>query len=157
MSRKTLSVKAEATPSPGGEKAWSVTGARLENLKAMAREKRRHPTEARALLWERLGSARFGAFKFRQQALVGSTLVDFACPSRWLVVEISEAGANPELDALQDRKLTDVGIRVLRFAEDAVLADADGVADAIEAELNKPFDRRAARSGAGRGAGRYEG
>jgi hypothetical protein len=33
------------------------------------------------------------------------------------VVQISPEGANADLDAVQDKKLADIGIRVLRFAE----------------------------------------
>ena len=51
-------------------------------------------------------------------------------------------------------KLTDVGVRVLRFAEADVLADLEIVVRAITAEVNKPFDKRAARRQA---APRFEG
>ena len=38
-------------------------------------------------------------------AIVGSTLVDFACPSRWLVVVLSPEGLAAEVEVLQDKKL----------------------------------------------------
>ena len=47
-----------------------------------------------------------------------------------------------ELAALQDKKLADVGVRVLRFSDEQVLEDGDAVVAATLAELQKPFDRR---------------
>ena len=61
------------------------------------------------------------------------------------MVEVN-GDANAEVSAIQDRKLADVGIRVLRFTDDQVLNDNEPVVAAILAELNKPFDRRAERA-----------
>ncbi len=121
--------------------AWNVSETRRARLKDMARAMRREPTEAEKALWARLGGQKVGGFKFHRQVVIGSTVVDFACPARWLVVEIS-GDITDELAALQDRKLADVGIRVLRFSEAQVLDDGDAVVAAVLAELQKPFDRR---------------
>ncbi|MCJ2179858.1 endonuclease domain-containing protein [Novosphingobium album (ex Hu et al. 2023)] len=145
--RKTLGVSKTATPKADARATFNVTGARLETLKERAREQRRHPTEAQKALWEELSGSKLGGVKFMRQTVVGSTVVDFSCPSRWIVISLSPEGANPEVDALQDKKLTDVGIRVLRFSEAEVLADADTVVRAINTAVNQPFDKRAARRG----------
>ena len=118
-----------------------MSEARRERLKEMARAMRREPTEAEKVLWARLGGQKLGGFKFHRQVVIGSTVVDFACPARWLVVEISGA-TNAELAALQDQKLADVGIRVLRFSDEQVLTDGDAVVAAVLAALQRPFDRR---------------
>ena len=125
--------------------AWNVSETRRERLKEMARAMRREPTEAEKALWARLAGQKLGGFKFHRQVVIGSTIVDFACPARWLVVEIS-GEANAEVSAIQDKKLADVGIRVLRFADEQVLGDSEPVVAAILAELQKPFDRRAERA-----------
>jgi len=143
--RKTLGVSLSDTPRGDPKAGFAATGVRLEKLKERARDQRRSPTPAQAALWAQLDSSRLGGFKFNRQAIVGSTLVDFACPSRWLVVAISPEGASAEVDALQDKKLTDVGVRVLRFPEAQVLEDIDAVAKAIGIELNKPFSKPGAR------------
>lgn len=142
--RKTLGIRNAAAPKADARAGFALKGARLENLKERARAQRRNPTEAQKALWSRLAESKLGGAKFTRQAVVGSAIVDFACPSRWITVQLSPEGANAEVDALQDRKLADVGIRVLRFAESRVLEDMDGVCDAILAELQKPFDRKAA-------------
>jgi very-short-patch-repair endonuclease len=80
---------------------------------------------------------------------MGSAIVDFACKTRWLVVETGgDSESETTLAALSDRKLTDVGVRVLRFADDAVLADTDAVVKTIKDELQKPFEKpRVGRTG----------
>ncbi|HKT85948.1 MAG TPA: DUF559 domain-containing protein [Novosphingobium sp.] len=144
--RKTLGISRAAEPKADARAAFNVTGARLERLKERARQQRRNPTGAQKALWAELSGSRLGGVKFTRQAVVGSSVVDFACPSRWIVVSISPIDANPEVDALQDRKLADVGIRVLRFTEDMVLGRIDDVMQTINAEVNKPFDKRRART-----------
>lgn len=144
--RKTLGISRAAEPKADARAAFNITGARLERLKERARQQRRNPTQAQKALWTELSGSKLGGVKFTRQAVVGSSVVDFACPSRWIVVSISPIDANPEVDALQDRKLADVGIRVLRFTEDMVLGQLDDVVQTINAEVNKPFDKRRART-----------
>src|SRR6187455_2704795 len=149
--RRTLSLRGpaerkDATP----RTAWNVSETRRERLKEMARAMRREPTEAEKALWTRLANQKLGGFKFHRQVVIGSTIVDFACPARWLVVEVS-GDARAEVSAIQDGKLTQVGIRVLRFTDEQVLGDPEPVAAAILEELKKPFDRRAERAANARG------
>ena len=144
--RKTLGVSRDTAPKADARATFALTGARLERLKERARDQRRHPTPAQQALWVEMSGSKLGGVRFLRQAVVGSAIVDFACPSRWIAVSLSPDGANAEVDALQDRKLTEVGIRVLRFAEAEVLEDVDAVLKAINAEVNKPFDKRKARS-----------
>lgn len=146
--RKTLGISA-ASPAKPSKTAFALTGARLDKLKERARDQRRNPTPAQAALWAQLSGSKLGGVKFTRQFVLGSVLVDFACPSRWIAVLISPEGANADVDALQDKKLTDVGVRVLRFAEADVLGDIEPVVKAISAEVNKPFDKRTARRNAG--------
>ena len=144
--RKTLSLRGAAERKDAApRRSWNVSETRRARLKDMARAMRREPTEAQKALWARLGGQKVGGFKFHRQVVVGSTIVDFACPARWLVVEIA-GDTNAQVVAIQDKKLADVGIRVLRFTELQVLDDTDAVVAAILAELQKPFDRRAERA-----------
>jgi very-short-patch-repair endonuclease len=127
----------------GGDRtrAWTVSPARAEQLKQRARDMRRNPTEAQKALWERLKDKQCG-FTFNREVVMGSAIVDFACKTRWLVVETGgDSESETTLAALSDRKLTDVGVRVLRFADDAVLADIDPDVKAIKHELQNPFEK----------------
>jgi very-short-patch-repair endonuclease len=149
--RRKLSLRGPAERKDAAPRqSWNVSETRRERLKEMARTNRRNPTEAEKALWPRLAGQKLGGFKFHRQVVVGSAIVDFACPARWLVVEIS-GEANPQVEALQDSKLTDVGVRVLRFSEDQALSETDAVVASILAEVQKPFDRRAERAANARG------
>ena len=122
-------------------RAWKVSASRQEALKERARDMRRNPTEAQKALWERLKDKQCG-FTFNREVVMGSAIVDFACKTRWLVVETGGDGeSETTLAALSDRKLTDVGVRVMRFADAEVLADTDAVVKAIKDELQKPFEK----------------
>lgn len=148
--RKTLGISLAPSAPKGDAKAgFAVTGKRLETLKERAKDQRRNPTEAQKALWAELSGSKLGGVKFTRQAVVGSAIVDFACPSRWIVVQLSAADSNPDVNELQDRKLTEVGVRVLRFSEEEVLERIDGVVREINTELNVPFDKRSARKKAG--------
>jgi very-short-patch-repair endonuclease len=102
---------------------------------------RRNPSEAQKALWERLRDKQCG-FTFNREVVMGSAIVDFACKTLWLVVETgSEGEVDDTIAALSDRKLRDVGVRVLRFSDRQVMEDLDGVVAQIKAELQKPFER----------------
>ena len=152
--RKKLSLgnvtdRAEDREGADRTRAWTISPARAEQLKQRARDMRRNPTEAQKALWERLKDKQCG-FTFNREVVMGSAIVDFACKTRWLVVETGgDSESETTLAALSDRKLADVGVRVLRFADDAVLADTDAVVKAIKDELQKPFEKP--RVGGGHG------
>lgn len=122
-------------------RAWKVSPSRQEALKERARDMRRNPSEAQKALWARLKDKQCG-FTFNREVVMGSAIVDFACRTRWLVVETGGDGeAETTMAALSDRKLADVGVRVMRFADEAVLADTDAIVRTIKDELQKPFER----------------
>ncbi len=120
---------------------WGVRGKRLDRLHDMARDRRRNPSAAEKALWAKLANQKLGGFKFKRQFIVGTSIVDFACPTVWLVVEIDDVDIDTELQAMSDRKLAEVGVRVLRFTNEAVLEDVDAVCAQILDMLNTPFEK----------------
>jgi len=144
--RRTLSLRGTTERKDvAPRQSWNVSETRRARLKETARINRRNPSDAEKALWARLAGQKLAGFKFHRQVVVGSTIVDFACPARWLVVEIA-GDTNAQVVAIQDKKLTDVGIRVLRFTAEQVLNDNEPIVAAILEELKKPFDRRAERA-----------
>ncbi|WP_298198740.1 endonuclease domain-containing protein [Novosphingobium sp.] len=141
MTKRTLTIRADAPSAAPRPESWTPSPERAERLKERARTLRRELSEAETALWDKLSGSRLGGIKFTRKAVVGSVIVDFACPSRWVVVSLSGAQANAELDALQDRKLTEAGIRVLRFTDAEVLTDIDRVTKEIATLVHTPFDR----------------
>ncbi|HEY7808707.1 MAG TPA: DUF559 domain-containing protein [Croceibacterium sp.] len=141
LSLGNVTDRAEGRSATDATRAWKVSTKRAEELKLTARAMRRNPTPAQQALWERLKDKQCG-FTFNREVVMGSAIVDFACKTRWLVVETGGEGeAGATLAALSDRKLTDVGVRVLRFSDDEVLGNVDAVVKAIKDELQKPFER----------------
>ncbi len=134
-------------------RAWKVSPKRAEALRERARSNRREPSAAQEALWDRLKDKQCSGFTFNREVVMGSSIVDFACKPRWLVIELGGTeGTEATIAELSDRKLTDVGVRVMRFAESQVLEEIDAVIGAIEAELAKPFEKPRPSSYGARGA-----
>jgi len=78
-------------------------------------------------------------FHFRRQAPVGEFIVDFACISARLVIELDGGQHNVELgrrsDATRDERLRRRGFTVLRFWNNDVMANADAVMDVVRRTL----------------------
>lgn len=115
---------------------------------ARSRELRKFATEPERLLWGKLRNRRLRGFKFRRQLWIGSYIVDFACIEAKLVVEAdgSQHGENQEYDVRRDAYLKREGYRVVRFWNNDVTGNMDGVLDLIRAALSErvPSPSRAA-------------
>jgi very-short-patch-repair endonuclease len=79
-------------------------------------------------------------FKFRRQHAIEKFIVEFHCPAARLVIEVD--GRSHEGNEADDRNrelfLEAQGLRVLRFTNDKVLSDLEGVVSSITAALNSP-------------------
>lgn len=104
-----------------------------------ARSLRRNATEAERILWLHLRARRLAGFKFRRQHPIGVYILDFYCARARLAVEIDGdqhgTDAQRELDETRSAFLHTQGIRVLRFSNLEVLAEAHAVLEMILATL----------------------
>ena len=95
-----------------------------------ARTLRKEMSLPEALLWRELRQRPSG-LKFRRQHPIGPYVIDFACMSSRLAIEIDgeahERGGRPYRDDLRDEWLARQEIRVLRIAARDVLRDLDAV------------------------------
>src|SRR5271168_5144692 len=92
-----------------------------------ARILRRRPTDAERRLWHFLRRDQLG-FRFRRQFPIPPYFVDFACVEAKLVIEAD--GSQHALPGDHDRRdafLTSRGWRVLRFWNNDILTNRDGV------------------------------
>lgn len=98
-------------------------------LTANARQMRREPTQAEHKLWQRLRTLHP---RFTRQLVSGHYIADLACRSLELIVEL-DGGQHATLatDAERTRYLEAQGWTVLRFWNNDVLGNADGVMTAI--------------------------
>ena len=101
------------------------TGASLR-----ARDLRRNSTDAERQLWRALRE-RLPDYKWRRQMPVGPFFADFACFASRLVIELDGGQHCAEADAARTRFIEAQGYRVLRFWNNDVMENPDGVLDAI--------------------------
>jgi len=104
---------------------------------AFARKLRAKMTDAERRLWFALRDRRFANFKFRRQVPVGSYVADFICYDARLIVE-ADGGqhADSVSDQVRDRWFRDNGFRVLRFWNNDILRNLDGVLTVILTDLS---------------------
>lgn len=104
--------------------------------KSVATNLRKEMTEAERALWQRLRGEEFGV-KFRRQHPFESYVLDFVCVERKLVIEVDGAQHAEQLDEDRHRteRLEAAGFRVLRFWNNEVLNEMDGVLAVILAAL----------------------
>lgn len=102
------------------------------DLLPLAKRMRRKPTESEAKLWSMLRVQRLGGLKFKRQEQLGDYIVDFVCFGERMIVE-ADGGQHAEniADAVRDAWLADQGCRVLRFWNNDILGNAEGVARMI--------------------------
>jgi very-short-patch-repair endonuclease len=109
-----------------------------------ARLMRHVMTDAELKLWNELRAHRLMGLSFRRQFPIAGYIVDFACPSKRLVVEVDGSqhaeGRQLAVDEERRRRLEQDGWTVLRFWNDDILRDIDNVCRhiVISAGLSEP-------------------
>ena len=100
------------------------------------RRLRRDSTDAEMRIWLALRDRRLGGFKFVRQETIGPFIADFVCRERKLIIEL-DGGQHSEnkRDEIRDAFLKREGYKVLRFWNNDVMTNRDGVLQTILAEL----------------------
>jgi very-short-patch-repair endonuclease len=115
-----------------------IRGAKITKTR-LARQLRKSSTLAERKLWRFLRSRSLGGFKFVRQEPIGPYVADFVCRERRLVVE-ADGGQHAESrrDAVRDQWLAAHRYRVLRFWNNEVLENIEGVWETIFAATELP-------------------
>lgn len=101
-----------------------------------ARAMRKVPTDAERKLWRLLRAKRLAGCKFRRQQRLEPYVVDFVCFETRLIVEADGSQhLDSEYDSRRDAWLTAQGFRILRFWNNDVLTNPEGVLTVILAAL----------------------
>jgi very-short-patch-repair endonuclease len=103
-----------------------------------ARRLQRDQTDAERVLWLRLRDRRLRGLKFRRQMPIENYIVDFCCESARLIVEL-DGGQDAErnnADRVRTAALEAQGYLVMRFWNNDVLRNTDGVIERILETLN---------------------
>src|SRR5690554_1217459 len=133
-------------PAGGGGSFLSSQGgggslSNLPHLKTFRKELRNNLTPAEATLWTMLKGKALEGRKFRRQHSVANYILDFYCPEEQLAIELDGQGhfeANQaEYDYERDLVLKHTGIKVLRFENNGVWENPQGVLQAIRDEFGK--------------------
>lgn len=101
-----------------------------------SRKLRLNQTDAEIRLWSRLKSRQLLGVKFVRQEPIGRYVCDFVCREIKLIVE-ADGGQHSESkrDEVRDRYLCELGYRILRFWNNDILSNTEGVLSAIRSEL----------------------
>ena len=105
-------------------------------LKEKACDLRKSMTKAEACLWKyALRAGEIGGYKFKRQRPVSFYIADFICIELNLIIEVDGITHQDEnvfkRDQSRDRHLRKIGFDILRFSDNEVLENLDGVKTVI--------------------------
>ena len=99
-----------------------------------AGELRKEPTPAEKKLWAYLRGNKLNGINFRRQHAIGNFIPDFVSVKKKLVIELdgSQHIDQKDYDLERTRYLESQGYKVIRFWNNDVMNDIEGVIRAIE-------------------------
>ena len=111
---------------------YNSTKANDRQQRDLRKSLRHNMTPAEAALWRVLKGNGVG-YKFRRQQGIGTYVLDFYCPELRLCVELDGSSHDYkfEYDEERTRLLGEQGIRVIRFRNEQVWGNIDGVVEEI--------------------------
>jgi len=103
-----------------------------------ARRMRADATKAENMLWQALRASQLEGLKFKRQVPLERVIADFVCFEVRLIVEV-DGGQHSELvrDVERDRHFAAQGFRTIRFWNDEVERNLDGVCREILVEAGR--------------------
>ena len=143
LSAKDTSARLNSPPLQGRGKGWGLSAGRNAEIARHARTLRNQPTAPEARLWTILSRSQLGGFKFRRQEKIGTSIADFYCPQKGLIVEVDgDTHVDPAADARRTARLEALGFRVVRVTNLDVMGNLEGVHRMLSDVLEAMPDRR---------------
>jgi very-short-patch-repair endonuclease len=100
---------------------------------------RKNSTEEERILWSKLKDRKFHNLKFRRQYPFEKYILDFACLEKTFIIELDGSqhslDKNSEGDAVRDKFLKSKNFKILRFWNNEIGKNLNGVLDTIATEL----------------------
>ncbi len=122
-------------------------------LLSRTRENRSAMPTAEHMLWHGIRAGRLNGIKFTRQAVIGPYIADFAARREKLVIELDGDSHAERIgyDAARTAFLEREGYGLLRFDNEEIRTNLDGVLDVIVAEVEKlrPSPRPSPQRGEG--------
>jgi very-short-patch-repair endonuclease len=106
-----------------------------KRLTAIARTLRHRSTDAEQRLWRHLRSRQLEGTKFVRQCPIGPHVADFACRDLHLAIELDGGQHSAEVDAPRTQVIEAFGYRIIRFWNNDVLENTEGVLEVIRREI----------------------
>jgi len=109
-------------------------GQMTNRLTKLAKTLRKNSTHVEALLLQRLKARQLEGIKFRRQQPMEDFIFDFVSFEKRVIIELDggqHAKASRSRDYERDRLLSEAGFTVLRFWNNEVLENLDGVLEKI--------------------------
>lgn len=106
----------------------------FRNRTEFARGLRKNETDAERLLWSKLRAKQMFGLKFRRQQPIGPFVADFICFEIRLVIELDGGQHATDVihDEQRDRWFAENGFHILRFWNNDIFGNLDGVLARIE-------------------------
>ncbi|KPF92717.1 hypothetical protein IP81_05880 [Novosphingobium sp. AAP83] len=127
-------------------RGWNIAESRLDAIHELARERKRNPSAAQVALADELAKEDLGQYKPKSFTVIGSAIANFACLPLKLVVLIDEGDVPAEIEHRRDKSLTEVGIKVVRYTAEEVLADPEGISRDTVAAMKARYEELRANS-----------
>ncbi len=108
-------------------------------LTRTARKLRNQTPDAESRLWHALRNRQLDGFKFKRQVPFGPHITDFICVEARLIVEADggQHAGQAETDKVRTKYFEQSAYQVLRFWNNDVLLNLEGVLEVIVSELAK--------------------
>ena len=109
------------------------------SLNDLAKQLRKKSTDTEMFLWKFLRNRQLNGFKFRRQQPIDYYIVDFVCFEKRLIIEVDggQHSSEREKDTERDNHLKKNGFRVLRFWNNEVFTNIEGVLEVIKTHYLK--------------------
>jgi len=113
----------------------------MGNLTNIARMLRQRSTKAEKVLWRKLSSRQLEGYKFRRQQPIGPYIVDFVNFEEGIIIELDggQHATDRERDTEREDWLKGEGFQIIRFWNNDVFQNLDGVLETIRRKLNVPL------------------
>ncbi|HCD78208.1 MAG TPA: cytosine methyltransferase [Prevotella sp.] len=108
-------------------------------LRDFAKNNRKNPTMAERILWQYIRGKSLGC-SFRRQHIIDIFIADFICIEEKLIIELDGGYHSLPQQQIGDeertKRLNTLGYKVIRFTNDEVIGNIEGVINIIKQNLN---------------------
>ena len=110
------------------------------NLKLLARELRNNSTKSEFQFWQLVKGKQLGV-QFHRQVPIDAFIIDFYCHELLLGIELDGnshfSEEHIEKDKLRDKRLTEQGVKIIRFTDSQIFDDTRFVLDSVRNKISE--------------------